>query len=136
MTTHIITIGIPDQCLSPNARAHWGKVAAAKKALRRTVAAVVATQHRELIDQRWESATVAYRFFFKDNRRRDDDNFASRMKAARDALGPPSTNKHGQINGAGVSIVADDCGITQLPTTLDIDRENPRVEIHLTRTAT
>ncbi len=134
MSKHIITIGIPPATLSPNARSHWAAVAQAKKALRRTVAGVVAVQHNDIMEAGWESATIQYHFFFGDARKRDDDNFAARMKSARDALGPPSRNKHGEINGAGVGVVADDCGFTQLPTVMDIDRENPRVEIHIEET--
>jgi hypothetical protein len=134
MKTHVITIGIPPATLSPNARVHWAAVAQAKKALRRKVADVVAIQHKDIEDAMWKSATIQYKFYFKENRKRDDDNFAARMKAARDALGPPTRNKDCAVNGAGASVVADDCGFTQLPTEMHTDPENPRVEIHITNT--
>lgn len=136
MSKHTITIGIPDAVLSPNARSHWAKVSAAKKSLRRKVVDVITIMHPKLVDKRWESATIQYHFYFPDRRRRDDDNFAARMKAARDALGQRSYNKNGLVNGVGAGVVADDCGFTQLPTIMGYDKDNPRVEIHIERTDT
>ena len=138
MTTHIITIGIPPAELSANSNAHWGTIAPLKKELRRKVVDTITLLHPELLGAMWESATIEYRFYFGMVRNRDDDNADSRMKSARDALSPTtywkSGKRAGQVCCLGAGVIVDDSVLTELPTTLDIDRENPRVEIHLTRT--
>ena len=138
MSKHIITIGIPPAELSANSSAHWAVVGPLKKELRRKVCDTIKNLHPELVGAMWESGTIQYKFYFGCVRVRDDDNADSRMKSARDALSPTtyykSGKKAGQVRCLGVGVVVDDNRLTELPTVMDIDRENPRVEIHIEET--
>lgn len=72
---------------------------------------------------RWPAASVQARFFFRDRRRRDRDNLLASLKAAFDGL-------------ADAGVVQDDAGLTHLPVIVDVDKANPRVELHITPGAT
>jgi Holliday junction resolvase RusA-like endonuclease len=60
-------------------------------------------------------------FYWPDKRRRDDDNASASLKAYRDGV-------------ADAGLVSDDSSIRALPAVLDMDKQNPRVQITLTRT--
>ena len=59
-------------------------------------------------------------FYFRDLRRRDRDNLLASLKAAFDGL-------------ADAHILEDDSGLVHLPVRIEKDRENPRVELEITR---
>lgn len=111
-----ISLPLPDRRLSPNARGHWTGLSKAKK------------KHRELaylttksaLQGKPSPAVSRYRleFFFKVNRRRDDDNFSAACKAYRDGI----------ADALGI----DDTDIRQAEAPeMRIDRTNPRLEFHL-----
>ena len=129
-----ITITMPPSCLSPNHRSHWGKLSAAKKELRQTVANAVSYSYPELVDAHWPAADIQYAFFHRTVRIRDDDNYRSMMKSARDGLGPEKVTHRLNIN-PGCGLVADDTFISDaMPVLFSIDRKGPeRVEITITK---
>lgn len=113
----VIVLPLPPRCLSPNGRYHWATVAKAKKA-QRAQAASEAKHERELVGViiPWTRAYVEPHFFFRDKRRRDTDNLAASLKAARDGL-------------ADANVVVNDCDIVNCEPVIDYDRDNPRVEL-------
>lgn len=111
-----IILPIPDKRLSPNARGHWSGLSAAKKQARGlaylTTKAVLAGNPSPAVS-RYKLA-----FFFKVNRRRDDDNWSACFKAYRDGI----------ADALGI----DDHGLTQAASPeMRIDAQHPRLEIHL-----
>jgi len=115
----IITLPLPPRELSPNARSHWAVKAAATRRYRQWAwAEAVATAGGT--GDRWPQATAKATFFFRQRRRRDRDNLLASLKAAFDGL-------------ADAGIISDDSGLTHLPVNIDIDRDNPRVEICIER---
>lgn len=111
----ILTLRLPPPELSPNVRCHWAKKAKAVH-LYRELAKIHAMAHRPRLP--WKAATVRCRFYVKDKRRRDKDNFLASLKAAFDGI-------------ADAGIVADDSALTYLPIEIFVDKGNPRVEIEL-----
>mgnify|MGYP003149118400 CR=1 FL=1 len=114
-----LTLRLPPKELSPNSRFHW---AAKRQVINsyRSLAGAMALQQwvgRRPMDQ----ATIQYRFFWPDRRRRDDDNAIGSMKCARDGI-------------ADAGVVRDDRDFTTLPAIFDVDRANPRVEILIQET--
>lgn len=112
----VVTLPLPSAGLSQNGRGAWQK----KDRLTgeyRTMAKVAARTAGRL--PLWDGATMQPTFYWPDKRRRDDDNAASSLKAARDGI-------------ADAGLVRDDSTIKALPPTFEVDRENPRVEIRLT----
>ncbi len=140
--TITITLPLPDAGLSPNARVHWAKLAKLKKVARahgfgkasdqlfavRGSAISCAWRQREWgfdfqasnLIPFWPAATIHYTFYFKTERKRDDDNLIYRMKAARDGI-------------AAAGLVPDDNKIQTLPPTIKIDKKNPRVVVTLAK---
>ncbi len=123
-----ITLTLPDPILSPNARAHWAKLAMAKakfRALSRHLTIREMRQHEmigsfcsRMPEANWQRASEHTTFYFAQNRRRDKDNFSAMLKSARDGI-------------VDAGLLADDSGLVQHPVTFAIDRENPRVEIEI-----
>ena len=111
----LVVLAIPPKALSPNARVHWAALAKAKRSYRRTAWALAleATACRRPQHAR---ATVQATFYHRTARRRDGDNLLASLKAAFDGI-------------AEAGIVANDSGMTHLPTIQRIDTRNPRVEI-------
>lgn len=88
MVSLAIEVPWPAIALSPNSRDRWGQIKAKRAAKE---AAYYLT--KELMGQlrirpgSWVGpVTVQYTFYPKTNRTRDDDNFISRMKSARDGI--------------------------------------------------
>lgn len=113
-----IVLPLPDKRLSPNARCHWAEKARITKNTRRdsywaTFNAIAGTPPK------WKTATAQATFYFRDNRRRDKDNFAASLKSHADGM-----------KDAG--LILDDCGLTWLPPIFAVDKENPRLVLRVT----
>lgn len=80
----ILTLPWPPSALSPNARAHWGSLATAKKAYREACAWIAIEQGAKRI----EAGRLSVRLTFvpPDRRRRDLDNCIASFKAGADGL--------------------------------------------------
>lgn len=112
----LIELPMPSKDLSPNARVHWAtKSRATKKCRQRSCLEALSLRHL-LPDGPLREATIRRKFYFKDNRRRDSDNFSSMTKAYIDGL----------VDG---KILIDDDRITYLPTLMLKDKLNPRLEL-------
>lgn len=123
--TATIILPLPPRVLSPNAHAGGsmrGRMmrAAASKRYRRLAEA--AAEAARVESGPWERATVAARFFHATNRRRDDVNHLAMLKPAYDG-----------IVDAGILVDDDSKHLTTLPPSFDVDRENPRVELTISR---
>lgn len=118
--TLTITLRLPPKELAPNGRVCWQAKARAKREYRAhaKVRAFLVINDPPL----WRRCQVKCWFYFAQARRRDPDNLLAWMKAGFDGL-----------TDAGVW--ADDCGLTHLPPAEDKDRDNPRVEIVVTKEA-
>lgn len=117
-----ITLPLPHQHLSPNARVHHMALSRHKKKARSDakIAAVAAMAELGWKDYpRWDSATVQCTFYFASNRGRDKDNAAASMKAAMDGI-------------ADAGVVSNDKAFTPLPPVLEIDKDDPRVVVTIT----
>lgn len=115
-----ITLRLPPRELSPNWRGHWAAKAAKIKAYRSLAAW---ESGLEVIRNDWSScrrATAQATFYHATRRRRDADNLLGLCKPIFDSL---------QDSG----VIDNDSGLTHLPVQCEIDRDNPRVEITITR---
>ena len=110
----VVTIPIPNRVLSPNARAHWRVVAAAKKALRMETCCAARNALDACYGPMWKSASVAVTWYTKTRRRPDEDNARSSLKAAFDGL-------------EDAYILANDRGLSHEPMVFEVDKANPRV---------
>lgn len=115
----VVTLPLPTRELSPNASSPgaWRRKAKAKKKYREDayIAAIrVGAKNLKPLD----AATVQCHFYFRDNRRRDGDNFLACMKSAFDGL-------------VDAGVFADDNGLTHLPITKSVDKKDPRVEVRI-----
>jgi hypothetical protein len=112
----MITVPIPDPCLSPNARCHWTKRNKAKNAAKgQAIAALFGVWASGL-----ESPLVMnVRWFGKTEnvKQLDDDNAWARLKATRDGL--------------AFALGIDDRNIRQGTMEFAKDAANPRLEITL-----
>jgi len=116
MNTITLTLDLPPRELSPNHQpasrgGRMGK-AAKTKAYRRYVAMVALAALGRRPAPMWPAATLSLAFYFATKRRRDKDNAAASFKAGRDGL-------------ADAGIVANDCGITDLPVVMQVDKDRP-----------
>lgn len=83
----VVVLPWPDKVLSPNARAHWSKKAAAVKNARLTAYWFTwAELGCRGTKPDWPGARLAFTFNPPDNRRRDTDNCIASTKAARDGI--------------------------------------------------
>jgi len=114
-----LCLPLPPHDLSPNARCHWAAKARAIKKYRMYAWAEAVSRNGGIGD-RWRDATCQATFYFCDNRSRDRDNLLAALKSAFDGL----TDAH---------IIEDDAGLVHLPVRVERDRENPRVELEITR---
>lgn len=80
----MIVLPWPPSALSPNARSHWRKHAAAKKAYRLACGYQAHLQGAKAIDA--ERLAVRFTFVPPDKRRRDLDNLIAAMKSGIDGL--------------------------------------------------
>jgi Holliday junction resolvase RusA-like endonuclease len=116
-----ITLPLPHKSLSPNYTvgsrgARLGK--AAKTKAYRNAAATLARS--EMTGSKFPAAEVQCTFYYPTARRRDKDNALASMKAAFDGI-------------ADAGVVSDDSALTYLPVVMLKSKENPRVEIEITR---
>lgn len=109
------SLPLPSKTLNPNTHCHWKKKAKAVKAARELAHGIaLKVGWRPRLDK----AAVECRWFFKDRRRRDQDNLSASLKAYWDGL-------------VDAGVFSDDSGLVHLPALVDVDKENPRVEIHV-----
>ena len=111
-----IILPLPNRRLSPNARGHWSGLSAAKKQARGlaylTTKSVLAGKPSPAVSR------YTLTFFFKVNRRRDDDNWSACFKAYRDGI----------ADALGI----DDNDIRQAAAPeMRIDTQRPRLEVTL-----
>lgn len=109
-----LVLDLPPKSLSPNARVHWRTKARAVKKYR-FAAEMAAREHGVT---RYASAHVATTFYVKDRRglKQDADNLIASIKSALDGI-------------ADAGVVENDRAFTPLPPKLEIDKENPRLEV-------
>lgn len=84
MSQHTVYLDWPPNNLSPNARHHWAKHHAAKKAYKRACGWKITADGLRKIDA--DSLRVTYTYFPPADYRYDKDNLDARMKAATDAI--------------------------------------------------
>lgn len=115
--TMTIELDLPPKVLSPNARAHWAKVASAKKKYRKAAALIA----KAAGTARFTRARMDLDFYVRDRRglRQDSDNLVSCMKAGRDGI-------------ADAGVVENDRDITIGKVRLAVDPNRPRVVVTLT----
>jgi hypothetical protein len=123
--TVTLILPLPPAVLSPNRPGgsrggRFARAAASKRYKRLALEAVEAQR----LEGGWQRATVQSTFFHKTERRRDDINHAAMLKSAYDG-----------VVEAGLVLDDDSKHLTTLPTTFEIDRDNPRVELVFTRLA-
>jgi len=116
-----IKLALPGRDLSPNARCHWSKKDRARAALKEAAWALCLEQ-MGTERPRWEKASGQAAFYWPDARRRDFDNAAASIKAAWDGI-------------VASGLIEDDrAGCLEIEKPIfAVDRENPRVEITITR---
>ena len=123
--TFILALPVPTarqvQALGLNGRPHWSTRARAAKAMKQT-AQILTTQAIHADHTPWQTATRQYRFFWKDLRQRDLDNYIGVMKSAMDGI----------VRGG---LIADDkwCVLRDDAPLCELDRANPRVELVITK---
>ncbi len=120
----LLILELPNRVLSPNVQ-HGSiggrfKKAAATKRYRRL--AKEATEEEQIESSPWGKAIVTPVYFHARGGRRDDDNFVGSLKAAYDG-----------IVDAGLLLDDDSEHMTKMPPEFRVDKENPRVEITVTR---
>ena len=111
-----ITLRLPDPCLSPNARVNWRVKHGATKKYRRS-AFLLATEQAGACPGLIR-ATQQATFYYPTKRRRDGDNLLSMLKPVWDGL-------------VDAGVLDDDAGLIHMPVKVEIDKENPRVEIEI-----
>lgn len=129
-----IVLPLPDKCLNPNSRSHWGAKAKATKAQREEACFASEIEIRLMrkalaggdlkMSQSWERVFVQPAFFFKDRRRRDRDNCSASLKAARDGICDAMKR---------YDIIDDDDSFIPMPPRMEWDKHLPRVEITVSR---
>jgi crossover junction endodeoxyribonuclease RusA len=119
-----IVLPLPAKVLSPNSRlaSHGGVMmkAAATKRYRRLAREAVEAEGVESAP--WEYAKVAPLFYYRDKRRRDQDNAMASLKAAYDGIVDSGLVQDDDYKHMGRTIPE-----------FHIDREYPRVELIITR---
>lgn len=112
-----VCLPLPHRHLSPNARVHWAKKARTVKAYRETAWALT-LQAQGLSRKNWTEATAKATFYFPDKRRRDRDNLLAMLKPAFDGM-------------TDADLLVDDAGLRHEPLEIGVDKNNPRVMIHV-----
>jgi Holliday junction resolvase RusA-like endonuclease len=120
-----ITLPLPPKELSPNYTVgsrgqRMGKAAKTKKYRNAACIEVCYDIANGLVSRGWKAADVQCTFYHKDARRRDKDNALASMKAAFDGI-------------ADAGLVSDDSALTYLPVVMLKSKDNPRVEVTITR---
>jgi len=117
--TNTITVvcPLPPKELSPNARCHWRvkhvHSSDYRRACRFATVHVLTRKLRENVE--WSHSTLQATFFYPDRRRRDRDNSAAMLKYAYD--------------GIAEALGVDDYGFRPQMPEVEVDKEDPRVEI-------
>lgn len=125
-TLHVV-LPLPPKELHPNARVHWAKKQRLTREARQRacIAAKDAIGNHRVFQGRatwWQRANVKIIFYHPSNRRRDADSALASCKALLDGI-------------ADAGVIANDSGFSFLPVQVELDRENPRVEIWIAREA-
>lgn len=118
-----ITLPLPDKRLSPNARCHWAIKAALNKRARLTARLKTLSDgefYLRLSGRFPDYTGYHLAFYWPDARRRDDDNAMASTKAYRDGIADALGIDDHALRMSGVP-------------TFVIDRDNPRLEITLTK---
>ncbi len=117
----VVTLPIPDACLSPNSRTHWAKLAKQKKQHREwSRIAAIDAMNTARFGKPWPGAVVRAVFFHKVKRGRDGDNAIAMLKSYFDGI-------------ADAGVVNNDKSFLHTSPEFMIDKADPRVEIHLKR---
>ena len=120
MNSLTITLPLPVEELKTNKKCHWAVKDRATKAARTRACATAWQQLGVRTKPLWEKATLLYTFYYKTAAHHDDDNSIHSMKAVRDGL-------------ADAKIVANDKNFSTLTPIMLKDKDNPRVEITITK---
>ncbi|MBN2582551.1 MAG: RusA family crossover junction endodeoxyribonuclease [Planctomycetes bacterium] len=115
--TLVFVLPLPPRELSPNARPHHMAKARAVRKYRLWAWAEARSQN---VRPGWAEAKAQATFHFTSNRRRDRDNLLASLKPAFDGL-------------VDAGVLADDSGLTHLPVRIELDANEPRVEICIER---
>jgi Holliday junction resolvase RusA-like endonuclease len=115
-----ITLPLPAKCLSPNAKPHRMQLARTK-AVHRDRARWATYDALAGKVPRWARATIQAIFYHAQQRVRDQTNLLGSLKAYEDGI-------------VDAGLLLDDEGVTWLPAIKQIDRDNPRVVLTITRT--
>lgn len=115
-----ITLPLPAKALHPNfrSRSHWPKTRALKKAREEAYLRALVVAGGKHKAPRWETALAHATFYFKTNRRRDEDGAAASLKAYWDGI-------------ADAGIVQNDSGLRHQPVLFAVDPKAPRVELRI-----
>lgn len=124
--TVLIVLPLPDRILSPNVTvgSRGSRMEKYRVSKEYRAAAKLAAEELRVESGPWERATVAVRWFHTQKRRRDDVNYLASLKPAYDGL-----------VDAGLLVDDDHEHLTTLPSTFSVSREDPRVELLVTRIA-
>ena len=119
--TLTFTFPLPPSGLSPNARrTYWAKTYRLRKQYGEACEALILARMKREPAPNWMKARARVRWFNKDRRRRDRDNYAAMLKPAWDAM-------------VHQRIIFDDwqgC-LTVEPADFHIDKDKPRVEVDI-----
>jgi crossover junction endodeoxyribonuclease RusA len=128
-----VTVPLPHQHLSPNARPHFRAKAKATRESRARAneeAQVEMLSHYGNIHDGpiraghpWGKVTVQATYFRTSKRRMDGDNALASLKSTFDGI-------------ADSGLISDDREITHLPVQFLVDKDNPRVELRIERSET
>ena len=115
---------IPSAALSPNSRSHWRVKHKASKAVKKATAAgvqITFSLDGEPEDLPWHEVVLQATYYHKCKRKRDPDNLVALLKYPIDGL----------VLGG---LLIDDDMITLKPVNRLIDKDNPRLELQISRT--
>lgn len=121
--TALIVLPLPPRVLSPNCPpgTRGGRFARYRASAKYKSLAKSAAESLQISDT-WQKATIKATFYHKTYRRRDDVNHLAMLKAAYDG-----------IVQSGLLFDDDSTHLVTLPPTFLVDRENPRVELLVTK---
>ncbi len=89
MMSYRVILPMTAQCLRPNVKAHWAKIAEATRNLRFLSCVAFRKSIPELLDRNFlpfKQLKIEQRFVFKLNRRRDKSNLNASTKAIEDGM--------------------------------------------------
>lgn len=114
-----ITLPLPSDALSPNARKHWSRKVGPTKLARELakLESLNAMNRMGLIaSPRWKHAATQIRAWFPTSRNRDADNLLASCKAVFDGM-------------ADAGIVINDSGFVHNSPQMAVSKDDPRMEI-------